>query len=297
MKGRATLERLILSKEIRDIPQLRESFFALAERVFSLSFRGWYEKGYWGSRYQPYTLSKNQEVLANASVNIMEFLYHGVPKLLIQIGTVMTAPEERGKGYARRLIEEILRDWRGRCDGIFLFANDSVLNFYPKFRFRKVSEYQTSISVLPRPGDFEKLDLSPSSHLALWKEAVALGNPYAKLALKDSFGLLMFHCGDSLKDCVYYSPSERLAAIARHEGNSLLCYDIFGPCCSSLDDVLSRLAPADIRNVRLGFSPKGKEYQKLNFPFWEEDTTLFWLEETENPLERERLMLPLLSHA
>ena len=38
--------------------------------------------------------------------------------------------------------EEVLRDWTNQCDGMFLFANETVLDFYPKFGFRRETQYQ-----------------------------------------------------------------------------------------------------------------------------------------------------------
>ena len=52
----------------------------------------------------------------------------------------MTRPGHRGRGLARRLMEEVLRDWSGRCDGMFLFANGTVLDFYPRFGFRRAAQ-------------------------------------------------------------------------------------------------------------------------------------------------------------
>ena len=50
-------------------------------------------------------------MVANASVNVMDFIWQERTEKYIQIGTVMTDPACRGRGLARRLIEEILSDW------------------------------------------------------------------------------------------------------------------------------------------------------------------------------------------
>ena len=67
----------------------------------------------------------------------MKTIWNGPIKNYIQLGTVMTAPPCRKQGLSRFLMEEIKKDWEGRCDGMYLFANDTVLDFYPKFGFSR----------------------------------------------------------------------------------------------------------------------------------------------------------------
>lgn len=121
-----------LCKNIRENKMLRESFFDLAEAVYGLSFREWYSRGFWTARYQPYVITDGVKVMANASVNRIETVLNGEEKHLIQIGTVMTDPVYRNRGLSRWLMEEIIADWKEKCDGIYLYANDSVLGFTPK---------------------------------------------------------------------------------------------------------------------------------------------------------------------
>ena len=107
----------------------------------------------------PYVLADGDRVIANVSVNRMDMLWRGQAKQYIQIGTVMTDEAYRGKGLSKFLIETVLHDWKDRCDAIYLFANRTVLDFYPKFGFVKAVEHQQSFSLAPQPGDFQKLDM------------------------------------------------------------------------------------------------------------------------------------------
>ena len=56
-------------------------------------------------------------------------------------------------------METVLSDWRDCSDGIYLFANDSVLDFYPKFGFCPMGEYQVSVNVTPKKGNICRLDI------------------------------------------------------------------------------------------------------------------------------------------
>ena len=55
----------------------------------------------------------------------------------------MTDEKYRNRGLIRQIMEEIDKDYSEIVDGIFLFANDEVLDFYPKFGFQKSGEYET----------------------------------------------------------------------------------------------------------------------------------------------------------
>ena len=81
-----------LVKQIRDDKLLRESFLELAVRVFDLSFKEWYESGFWKDTYLPYSMVEEGKVVSNASVNVMDLEWKGSRKRCIQIGTVMTDP-------------------------------------------------------------------------------------------------------------------------------------------------------------------------------------------------------------
>ena len=118
---------------------LRRSFDALAQRTFGLTFEDWYQNGFWGDDYVPYSVVVDGAVAANVSVNRTDFVLDGEKKRFIQLGTVMTDERYRGRGMIRRLMAEVERDCAGKADGVYLFANDTVLDFYPKFGFRRAA--------------------------------------------------------------------------------------------------------------------------------------------------------------
>ncbi|MBO0436646.1 hypothetical protein [Vagococcus fluvialis] len=45
-----------LVKGIKEQEELRQSFNQLAEDTFEINFIEWYESGYWGENYMPYSL-------------------------------------------------------------------------------------------------------------------------------------------------------------------------------------------------------------------------------------------------
>lgn len=287
-----------LQKQIRDNAALRRSFNALAKKTFGISFEGWYQDGCWSDSYLPYALTEGDVVVANAAVNRMDFLWQGQVRRYIQIGTVMTDSHYRNRGLSRRLITEILHDWQARCDGVFLFANDTVLDFYPKFGFSAVQEFQHRKTVKQNrigTAAARRLSLDDADDRRLFEHFSRKENPFAALQLLDRYGLTMFH-SSFWKDCIYYAEAYDAVLVAEHDGSMLLCCDIFGGSGHALDDVLSAVMQEETEAVRFGFTPKDTA-GCLAEPFQDEDTTLFVLDGKENLFADHALMFPLLSHA
>lgn len=146
------------TKFCRDHITRRLAFDDLAQSIFGLSFEPWYQNGHWSDKYIPYTLFDGDLAVANVSVNTMTFTSANAGRLHgIQLGTVMTHPAYRGRGLSRFLMEQVLAEWKDKWDFLYLFANDTVLDFYPQFGFYPVKEscYQkhtpTFLSLLRSP--------------------------------------------------------------------------------------------------------------------------------------------------
>lgn len=283
-----------LVKQIRDIASLRESFFALAEDVFDISFRTWYQNGYWTDRYIPYAMADGDRVAANASVNLIDTIWQGVQKQFVQIGTVMTHPDFRGRGLSRALITEILDDWGEKADVVYLYANETVLGFYPKFGFVPAHECQNSGEVTVQDGDFVPLDMTNAVHRECLLRCYRLGNPFSAMPCLHNEGLLLFYCTGFMRDCIWYSKRLDTAAIAEWEGDVLYCHDLFGIPQVAMDTVLAHLARPATKTAVLGFAPKEAwgSIQEIDG----EDFLFVW-SGGENPFAQVRVRMPLLSHA
>ncbi len=257
----------IFTNSIKEDNALRRSYNSLAEKTFGLSFEEFYQNGYWTDKYIPYSLIDDGKVIANASVNILKSFYNGQEKRCIQIGTVMTDSDYRNQGLSRYLIERILSEWKETCDTMYLFANDSVLDFYPKFGFVKAVEYQCSSPITP-----------------------------TALAIKDNYELLMFYCTSLMKDCVYFLEDFDAVIIASNKNEILTCYDIFSDGNHAMIEMVSRVAESQIRTVVFGFTPV--EHAAFHSRILEEeDTTLFVLKGKDNWFVNHQMMFPVLSHA
>ncbi|PJJ26862.1 GNAT family N-acetyltransferase [Lacrimispora celerecrescens] len=286
----------IFTNSIKEDDALRHSYNSLAEKTFGLSFEDFYQNGYWTDKYIPYSLIDDGKVIANASVNIFKSRYNGKEKRCIQIGTVMTDLDYRNQGLSRYLIERILSEWKETCDIMYLFANDRVLNFYPKFGFVKAVEYQCSRPITPTKGRVRKLDMSHAGDRALLKRYYTKSNPYSALTMEDNYELLMFYCTSPMKDCVYFLEDFDAVIIASNKNEVLTCYDIFSKGDYSLTDMVSRVAEPQIHTVVFGFTPA--EHEAFHSQILEEeDTTLFILKGKDHWFVNHQVRFPVLSHA
>lgn len=283
----------IFTNSMKEDNALRRSYNRLAEKTFGLSFEEFYQNGYWTDKYIPYSLIDDGKVIAK---NILKSLYNGQEKRCIQIGTVMTDSDYRNQGLSRYLIERILSEWKETCDTMYLFANDSVLDFYPKFGFVKAVEYQCSSPITPTKGCVRKLDMSHASDREFLKRYYSKSNPYSALAIKDNYELLMFYCTSLMKDCVYFLEDFDAVIIASNKNEILTCYDIFSDGNHAMIEMVSRVAESQIRTVVFGFTPA--EHAAFHSRILEEeDTTLFVLKGKDNWFVNHQMMFPVLSHA
>lgn len=285
-----------IHKFYRDNDLLRKSFNTLANETYGLNFEDWYQNGYWGDNYIPYSIVASNQVIANASVNIMDFDSLGTKNRYIQIGTVMTAPSYRNQGLSRILIEEIINDYRKTVDGFFLFANDSVLNFYPRFGFRKGQEYQYSRSVRNEEAPYAvQIPMNDKGDWALLEDAILKSYHNSAFGMRHNVSLIMFYITKFMREQVFYIEKQKAYVIAEIKDEMLVIYDVFSPSYSDINQIIAAFG-RNIKTVTLGFTPlekQGFDESEVH----EEDTTLFLMGDGFDFFEEKKMMFPLLGHA
>jgi GNAT superfamily N-acetyltransferase len=250
-----------------------------------------------GGQYEPHVLALNGKVCSNVSVNQIPLKDRGERKLFIQLGTVMTDPEYRNRGLSRWLIEYIISQWKNRCDAIYLFANDSVLDFYPQFGFVQMTEFEYKRSgIKPNCTRVRKLNMSDENEMRFVLEKFEQGNPFSALSMIENQGLLSFYCLGCMKDNVFYSSKYDVVIIMEKENGVTRCCDIFGTTNSLLEEILGEISLSSDDEILLGFTPfdtGGFTCQK----HLEEDTTLFVYGDFIGHFGDDKLMFPIISHA
>ena len=278
----------------RENEELRRSFNELATKVFGLNFEGWYQNGFWKDNYNPYSVVEDGKVVANVSVNTCDMNYDGTVKHLLQLGTVMTDPDLRGKGYSRKIMERIFDDFEEKVDGIYLFANDSVVDFYSKFGFEERKEYQFSKTVSTGSGRTAKL--VPMSSEEDWDKMSRILNDTeqnSKMYMVGNSGLYMFYLSQFMQENTFYIAECDTYAIAEIEDDTLILHAVIGN--GDIDDVITAFGK-DIKKVVLSFTPKDTKGYDKNVLI-EEDTHLFVKGKFFDETKQDEYMFQAITHA
>lgn len=283
-----------IEKNYRNNEALRASFNRLAEKTFGLNFENWYKNGFWKDNYIPYSVVIDGEVVSNVSVNACNINYKGKLVKLIQLGTIMTDDDYRGKGYARALMEEVMKDYDGKVDGIYLFANDSVLEFYPKFGFREAKEYQFTKDVtISGECTARNVPLRDKIDFDRTVEILDTKKQNAQLYMVDNPGLYMFYLSQFMTENLFYIEECNSYAIAEVEDDTLILHTIIG--AGAVDEVI-RAFGSQVKKVVLCFTPKdtsGFEKSEL----LEEDTTFFVQGKFFEDSRGDEYMMQAITHA
>ena len=276
--------------------KLRNSFNALALETFRLNFEDWYQNGFWRENYIPYSIVIDGKVVANVSVNLTDMMYDGEIKKFIQLGTVMTAKEFRNQGLIRQIMREIEADYKDKVDGMYLFANDSVLDFYPKFGFRKAVEYQYE---LPVENETEcQLEKIVMNNQDLWKHFLNVMSKnifHGKFDMIGNHDLIMFYVTKFMQEDIYYHRESDTFIIAEIDEENVFIHNVFSRALDEIDKIVP-LFGKEIKHITLGFTPIDSEKYKMK-ELKEEDTTFFIKGEILNIIEEEKMRIPSLSHA
>lgn len=255
-------------KNYKNNEVLRKSFFELAKNTFDISFEDWYKQGFWGEGYIPFSFVEGEKVIANASVNVLELVINGEKKKAIQIGTVMTHPDYQKRGLSASLMNKVIEEFENKVDFMYLFANDTVLEFYPKFGFKPVEEHLFSIDLpnfTPSPltqTGIRKLDVNQPEDLRLITKFASERLPVSqRFGTNNTKGIVMYYCLNVFSDHIYYLENEDVIAIFNKENNHMDIFDIISiheMNESNIQNILATIGGNDTVKATFHFTPDYK---------------------------------------
>ncbi|RXT15477.1 GNAT family N-acetyltransferase [Ammoniphilus sp. CFH 90114] len=264
------MEELLFVKGYQQERRYRESFDQMAKQIFGISFETWFSHGYWDDRYVPYSYWDGEQMVANVSVNKISLMIEGQQRKAIQLGTVMTKPEYRNQGLSASLMKKVLEDDENQVDLIYLFANHSVLDYYPKFGFKPVDEFQFSLSYTnsssPVLNGLVKLDGSNKRDLSFIFNFASRRWPVSPLfGSKQAEGILLFYCINVFSNDIYFIEEEEVIIIYKLDGNTLHLFDLIAQREVNLERVLQRICPHETTEVIFYFTPADPSLDKALF--------------------------------
>ncbi|MDR6551787.1 putative GNAT family N-acyltransferase [Paenibacillus qinlingensis] len=251
---------MIHSYDFKDRDEYRASFNRLSKLVFGIDFEAWYQKGAWDDRYNCHSIIADNQIIANVSVSKMDLVINGESKRALQIGTVMTHPQHRGKGLSKQLMEYVLETYEDTCDLFYLFANSTVLDFYPKFGFTTLLENQFYLNLSSQPKDklnlLDKLDVSKEEHWNLIKRMLSSRKPISKhFGITSNEGLFQFYALNVFHECLYYSRTDDAIIVFNQDGELLHLYDVICDKQIDMEALFSQITTKQTRKVQFHFTP------------------------------------------
>ena len=296
----------MIKKIYRDNDLLLSSFNELTRNTFGFDFVKWHGAGHFGDMYMPHVILDGEKVVSNVSVNRMQFDIEGTIKNFIQLGTVMTDKSYRGQGLNKKIMKSIIQEYADKVDGIYLFGNDSVLDYYPKFGFVSCEEYEyyfsfeNSSSVVSYA--MEKVDMSDEVQVkqlyAVLENYFAnpdVANENDAMYMSENLGLYHFWLDSSYKNNIYYLPECDAYVVGAVESDKLYLYQIIGKGKVARERVAKAFGDGFLEVV-LGFTPVHKEGLSVRV-HKKEDCTLFIIGQDLKCVSEKRMMFPVLSHA
>jgi GNAT superfamily N-acetyltransferase len=235
-----------------------EAFLSFVPRVFRAEFRGWYEHGGWDDRYAAYALAEGDRIVANASLNRMNLVLNGTPVRGFQLGAVGTLPEFRGRGLQAHLLPRLLADTTP-ADLVFLFANDDVLEFYPRFGFTRVREqvFRADRAIEPAAPPWRTLELSSAPDRALLRRIAATAEPVTnRFGARDYGGVVLWYWSNVFHHGLRVSPEHDAIVVVEQRGQLLRICDVLSPRLLDLAGCLPHLAAVPVRQLEFGFTPE-----------------------------------------
>lgn len=285
-------------KQYQQNEKLRLEFNRMTQDFWGFDFENFYQSGFWDDKCILYSLFDGDKIVSHITASFFE----KEQKTVMQLGTVMTDPNYQNQGLNRFLMERITTDFKDKIEGVFLFANDTVLDYYPKFNLVPVSElehFQTKKNTeFIQKHTKRKLDLENEKDLNLFEILVENSVANSKFQTK-SKGLSFFYCYSypemGFKNNIYFIEELNCATVVQLEEEAFHIVEIFSPNEIKMNDLISAFADLSFKDVILGFTPKqtiGFQYRDYK----EEDLQLFVSPELQSLFKENQLRINSLSH-
>lgn len=239
-------------------------FNELMLTAFGCSFAAWHQKRLWTESYESYSIIEDGRMLANICLFKTDLVIFEHKLRAGQLGAVATHPEHRGRGLSGSLMKYILQLYPTLP--MFLFANSSVLEYYPRFGFKRIFESRPRLEIEFSQAENSARRLSSSDPLI--QNYLANARQLSKLYCSNGRSVEWFHFLISYADHIYHLPGSEALVIAVEEGEEIFIPYLNAPAGAG-PKILRGLPFKGRKTLRFGFTPD----QKLCSFHWEIETS------------------------
>lgn len=233
---------------------LMNSFYKFTQQIFEFDLVAWKNAGHWGKDYELHTLVNDGSIIANISACIMHLQIAGKSIPAVQLGSVGVLPEFRGQGLSRILLEKVLSEYQ-QYPLILLFANRSVLDYYPKFGFKQVKENVMQIDVANQDREVKtavKINIG-AQELKQMLAAKLQGSSI--IDARGNAAVYWFHLLYNYSENLYYIGDKNVIFIAKYQDESVTIIDVLAEDAVRFDEISSFILKKDTKTVYFGFTP------------------------------------------
>ena len=239
--------------------ELHDAFLRFIPRVFrTITFEQWYALGGWPANYRAFAILDGEDVIANISVTKMDLIVRGQPHVGWQLGAVGVVPDVRGRGLQRQLMTHVLAQVDPR-DLVFLFANEDVLEFYPLFGFRHLTEWMYAVEthIEPQQRTLRRLSVESSADRELMLRVAANAQPVTeRFGAKDYGGILFWYWTNFHHNDFYYHADDDAIVVVEEDFEVLRVLDVIASRPIDLASYLPQLITTPKDHLEFGFTPE-----------------------------------------
>lgn len=238
------------------VHELFHNFVPLTFR--SVDFRLWQRRGGWDDSYEVFLLRQDGEIVASTGCTRLQLGVAGRECSGWQLGAVAVHPQQRGRGHARTLLQQVLSRIDAQQAPVLLFANENVLDFYPRFGFRALPQrrYAAAVDWQPSPDAPELCDINESAareRLRALCESALLND--ALFGARRYYGVLLWHlCYRPLRAC--WLDEGNALAVVEEDAGVLYLHDLLARRRFDLAAALPALAQSAVTRLEFGFRPQ-----------------------------------------
>ena len=248
------MERVkILSSDVNQHPV----FFQFVDSVFrggrAETWTVWRGRGGWTADYEVFALVEGGSIVGTIGRSRMYLVIGGENRVGYQLGAVATLERHRGQGVARQLMEWVVDSLDQADQPVILFANNSVLDFYPRFGFKRLPQRRSVAAAALHPAGVQapRCDLSNASDRARLAALCARARPTRGcLTARDYYWLALWNL--TCEPIALSWVPEHDAAIAfAVENESLIIHDVITTQPFDLSLIVPTLIVQLIKDVEL----------------------------------------------
>jgi GNAT superfamily N-acetyltransferase len=240
-------------------PAGRAALNELVQAVFGLDFGIWNDLGLEFEEYTPFTFFEGDRAVANVSASPMALTLDGHDLTAVQIGTVCTLPDLRRSGRIRDLMDRAHAHWTDRSVFQYLFANETVLEFYQQFGYRPVQQHRFW-SPAPAIDGFaappRRLRLAEPADLAFLRSLANERAPVSlRCGLRRQAWLWLVHAAVVHPDGLEWIDELEVLVLRQVDERCLRIVDVVGREMPSLSELYQYIGAPDIERIEYRFTP------------------------------------------